>query len=268
MNRLKTTDNGKLPIVSDDLRFIDAGIREAFKGAFSALGITATDSFKISGCVVTSIGLTHTWTDGVICLAGEILPVVAGSVTIPSIPQVGYGLAWIYDISFDAAGLKIFENGISHDTYEVRKAKLAYVEYSVNQNGQTDYMPVNAPYIQQKLLSLMTSSEILARIISSDIVSKINESESDWNELFLQNGWQNVGTPFANVAYKKDAFNVVYLRGMASIITVNSLAIFNLPVGFRPTHERVVGLFRIQANGDVISMSIDASVSIELSFKI
>ncbi len=269
MNKLKTTDNGGFPFVLDDIRWIDNAVRESFKGLVSSLGITATESFKISGCVVSNVGSVYSWTGGYICLMGEIMKVEAGSVTTPMQPwQQNYGLYWQLDVIYDATGVKIFESGISYDTYEIRKGKLVYGVYPTSQNGGIDYMPHNAKYMHTKLLELLTSQEILSKIITSELSEKLLNSEENWKKAILLNNYSNQGSPFAEVSYKKDMLNMIHIKGLATKATPDYMAIFNLPIGYRPAEERNIGDIKIKSNGDVISYMNTSSIKLELSFKI
>jgi len=242
MNKLKTTDNGGFPFVLDDIRWIDNSVRDAFKGLVSGLGITASTSFKISGCVVSKVGSVYSWTEGYICLMGEILKVEAGSVTTPMQPwQQNYGLYWQLDVSYDISGNKIFESGISYDTYEIRKGKLVYGIFPTDQNNQIDYMPHNAEYLHSKLIKLCSSSELLSIISANELKEKLINSEEAWKGATLLNGYSNQGSPFAIVSYKKDILNVVHIKGLATKATPDYLPIFNLPEGYRPAEERNIG---------------------------
>lgn len=271
MNKLKTTDTGKLPFVLDDIRWIDSGIRDAFKGLFASLGITATNSFKITGCVVTNVNLVYSWTAGYICLMGEILPVDSGSVTIPGTPQVGYGLCWTLETTYDSAGLKIFENGNSHDTYEIRKAKLVYGQYPTNQAGQTDYMPAHASYMHSKLLDLYTSAALLSKLDTSEIIQKLLANEEAWQEVgagFI-NDWSNGGGTLETAGYKIDNFGVVFLKGVVAKGTSNSNAMFLLPAKYRPSKTRVFSTCQIGTDGYVYAVPLVSQVQLDgISYKL
>ena len=71
MNKLITTDLGGFPFTLDRLRWLDDAYRDAWKGLFSAFGITLPTSFKLSGCAVTINGNDYSTTAGYICLNGE-----------------------------------------------------------------------------------------------------------------------------------------------------------------------------------------------------
>jgi hypothetical protein len=144
MNRLKVRDNlgamflGGMPVDLEDFDWMDKSVRDAFYGLMSALGITPETSFIISGCAVASGSYAAGW----ICLNGEILPVDGGVVPTPSGGQIIY---WDVEVSFDSGGSEAFENGITHDTYEIRKGKL------VAGAAPAHYMPFAAPTIWDRL---------------------------------------------------------------------------------------------------------------------
>jgi len=48
----------------------------------------------------------------------------------------------------------------------------------------------------------------------------------------MLNGWNNLGAPFQTMAFFKDLFGVVHLKG--SITAGISPTVFTLPAGYRP----------------------------------
>ncbi|MCX6232607.1 MAG: hypothetical protein NTZ33_13810 [Bacteroidetes bacterium] len=270
MNKLITTDNGKLPIVLDDFRFLDTAVRDAFKGLVSAFGIAATDSFKISGCVVTIVGTTYNWTEGYLCLGGEILFVPAGSVVTPAVWPAGEFLEWIVDINYDIAGNKLFYDASSHDTYQIRTAKLAFGAVVQDLLGNYIYMPHNAEYIQTKILKLLSSTEILAAIDTADLFDKLRVSEEDWVDVavFL-NDWTQHGAPNENAGYKKDVFGMVHFRGAIDKGASNTNHLFTLPAKYRPSKTRYLPNLQILNDGTVWSVGLPAIVYLDgMSYKL
>jgi hypothetical protein len=256
MNRLKTETAGGFNLFSDDLAFFDASIRESFKGLVSALGITAADSFKINGCVVTLGVNVANWTEGYICLEGEILKVNAGSVVTNS--NVGMGLFWGLDISYDASGL----SRQNFDTYEVRMGKLIF------DNLPGSFMEYNSSYLHQKMFALTTSNEILAKISTSALISKIFAIEDVWHAAALQNGWADIGIGYPVVSYKKDIFNVLWIKGFVNKGVPDTTPIITLPAGYRPLEKRRVGEITINTNGEITDSSGAPAVSLEFSIKL
>ncbi len=121
MNNVITTNNGGFPVVLDDLRFNQQAVRDAFYGLLSAFGVSAADSFIISGCVIASYSIGGAYSAGWISLNGEILQVDAG--VLPS-PGVGEDWYWAADVTYDAAGAKVMENATTVQAYQVRKGKI------------------------------------------------------------------------------------------------------------------------------------------------
>ena len=121
MNGLKTTDNGGFPFQLDDLRWIDSGIREAFKGIMSAYGIDDSTAVILSGCQ-RSGGGTVSLTEGYVSIGGEICYVPAQ--TWPAHAGGTDEEYFVIESTFDPAGSKTFESASVYDTYELRRGKI------------------------------------------------------------------------------------------------------------------------------------------------
>lgn len=119
MNRFKTTDLGGLGVRLDDFRFIDSSIRDAIFGGLSFLGDLENSVIILSGCETVVTTTSVNVTDGYVLINGEICKVESHGYSI-STPGVRY---WDIESTFDPSGTKIFKNGTSHETYEIRKAK-------------------------------------------------------------------------------------------------------------------------------------------------
>ena len=135
MNIFKTTDNGGLPFVLDDIRFEQEAVREAFLGLVTSWGVTSSDSYTLSGCVVTAGGGgTYNITAGYIALAGEIFKVDAQ--TTAAVP-FGEFLQWEVEETNDPTGLKTFFSAASFDTYKIRRLKANVVASISSLNALT-----------------------------------------------------------------------------------------------------------------------------------
>lgn len=250
MNKLKTDIDGKMPITLDDHRWFDAAYREAFYGIASAFGITAADSFKLSGCVVTKVGNTYTTTAGYIWLAGEIYKVEAQSITVAALHTCEFKL----DIAYDPDGMKIFQNdvgfGFTHDTYEIRKAVLGDKTSVIPR----DWMNYDAPTIHQV------------------IATKLIALEGSFIAPTFAAGWSNLGSPNELCGYKKDALGTVYIKGVATSATPVG-AIFTLPLGYRPAYiiyfpcynGTVLVNMRVDTNGEVSPVGLNTEQEINIS---
>jgi|GEM_PF-4269410 len=119
MNKLLTTPTGGFPFVLDDLRWIDDGIRDGFKGLASFLATNCV----LSGVTPTGFGTSSfTYTAGYILLNGEVLAVDASAAPIDTATNTYVYVEVI--TSNDSAGLKVFEDSSSADTYQIRKGVL------------------------------------------------------------------------------------------------------------------------------------------------
>jgi hypothetical protein len=79
-----------------------------------------------------------------------------------------------------------------------------------------------------------------------------------WVRPDLTAGWTQVATPFAKVAYHKDALGYVHLKGLVNNTSGGALAtaLFTLPIGYRPSETLRFGVLgglnvNITANGAV-----------------
>ena len=116
------TFQGLQPIWLGDFNFMQKAVGDAFANVTKA--ISGHDSIIISGCDVSfdSQRRIYSWTDGIISLDGEILPIRSGSINL----QLTSSMAVYFDImtSFPSEGERIFKDGTTHDCYEVREATL------------------------------------------------------------------------------------------------------------------------------------------------
>lgn len=121
MNRLKTTDTGGFPLRLDDFRWLDEAEREAFLGVVKTL-IGDEEQCILYGCEITiEPGTGWDCTEGFVFFNDEIYYVAAHWVDWPTDP---YSLYFEEDIDHDSDGYKVFENTGTHETYEIRRAKL------------------------------------------------------------------------------------------------------------------------------------------------
>lgn len=174
MNKLLTNLTGKMPVFLEDLGFVDASVREAFYAIMSTFGVDITDSFKISGCVVTVNNSDYSCAAGYISYQGEIYRVDSHTHTNVS-GTVGFQPV----ITYDPTGNKLFKDTTSKDTWEIRKAKLVDIGQGI------DAMSWNANRIDDIIAAKM-------RAFSTTYVTISN----------------------TRVQYRKDFLKVVTLQGM------------------------------------------------------
>ncbi|MBI1837797.1 MAG: hypothetical protein HYR91_11100 [Flavobacteriia bacterium] len=120
MNKLITTANGGFDTFLNDIRFWDEAIRDSFKGLTSPFFQNSYDVRILSGCVRTISGSIVTISQGYVIYGGEICFVPSHSYTLTT----GYFELWDLESYFDPAGSKIFKDLTSHETYQIRIAKV------------------------------------------------------------------------------------------------------------------------------------------------
>lgn len=130
MNKLKTTDNGGMPFQLDDLRWIDASVREAFKGLASFIG---TNSI-LSGVTETVASNIREYNTGFVLIDGEVY-IVTSTSTVNTDTNPFIYIEPV--ITYDPTGLETFQDSNQYDTYEIRKASV--IAYATAQSGKILY---------------------------------------------------------------------------------------------------------------------------------
>lgn len=237
MNNFKTTDNGGLPFVLDDFRWIDAGYREAFKGIMSAYGVADSTAVIISGCARTVASGTVTIAEGFVSLGGEICYVPLHTYAEPSGGQVEY-----FDliVTYDPLGNKPFQSTVNYNTYEKRACKIT-VASSVPA-GYTSY----------------ADAKNVFQLIRSGI------NYTTWQTLSTQ-VLPSAGVPGTYITtFKRDNSEFVHLSGTYYIEDAGTGAInvlvATLPIGYRPAQNKIF-MIANQANSTTGEVSF-ATVSI------
>ena len=122
------TFEGLQPMWLGDFDFMQEAVGSTLKNLVRAM--TGYDSVILSGCEVSVSGssvqeATYAWTDGVVALDGEILPIKSGSISIriPQLPNIYFHV----QKSYPQEGERIFKDGQSHNCYEKREAVLTTV---------------------------------------------------------------------------------------------------------------------------------------------
>lgn len=122
------TYDGEQPIWLDDFNFIDKAVRDTFRRL--ALALTGNkDNAILYGCDVTDSVAGCSWTSGIVCIGGEILPVDAGKA------ESGATLYFSLQETFDPAGDRTFKNGVEHRCYGIRKALLSTLQSDIPYAG-------------------------------------------------------------------------------------------------------------------------------------
>jgi len=229
MNTLKTTDNGGFPLTLNDFRWIDNGIREAFKGLMSGYGVTDSEAVIISGCERTVTSGTVSIAAGFISISGEICIVPAHTYPEPSVGQFEYWDLYTY---FDSEGYKVFQSTLDFNTYQGRAAKVTVA--SSIPAGYTEY--ADTKNIFQ--------------------ITRIKINTDSWHNLVDTTN----GIDTWSIEFKKDSSEFVHLRGFRyeedPVDGLQDLLIATLPVGYRPEVEKefILGQ-KTGSGGDIDNIS-------------
>ena len=117
MNKLLTFP-GQQPLYLGDIDFMQASVLEALKNLVVAITGSSAGNAVLSGIEVSYGSDTVSWTAGIVSVAGEILPVAAGSVS-------GNMSSTLYvKVVSTLSGGRTFKDGQSHDCWETRAATL------------------------------------------------------------------------------------------------------------------------------------------------
>ena len=115
MKHLLTTDNGGFPLNLDDLRWIESGNVESLAAIGGIFGPTFAAKQPVLTFVPVGATLEATHTAGVVFADGEFSEIAA--ITTPVVATTGQTFYWEKIVVADPAGLKVFQNTVSHDTY-------------------------------------------------------------------------------------------------------------------------------------------------------
>ena len=164
------THAGQQPIFLGDIDFFDKTVRDAFSKTIKAM-TRGEDCAILWGCErnqSSSAGrINLQWTDGIVMLSGEILPIEAG--TASGTAQNGFN--FIVETSYDETGRRQMRTGNEVDCYEIRKATI--VGYTV------------LPEEHWAVSSVKTLDDINSRFVASvcDKVLAEYNSVDDWTKI-------------------------------------------------------------------------------------
>lgn len=243
MNKLKTVFSKGVPFEWDDIDWFQESVRDAFYGLLTAFGVSAGDSFIISGCsvVITDLGggsYRYTWTDGWIAYKGEICKVVASSV-VPSVGDVAY---WSIVETNDSSGAEKDSDDNTVQCYKIRQGALV--------GGVTPapgtYMPYNAETLANKITAIVEGTYA-------------KKTQPSWILPGLANGWAHKsGAGYSSLMYRKNELGYLELKGHVDPSGVTGQTLFTLPAGYRPAHNvddvafySTNGILQIDTSGNV-----------------
>lgn len=220
MNKFKTDNNGGLPFVLDDLRWMQDNFIDAFNNILKEFAIDTNSNFIISGCIASmNNGLSIT--AGYIYLNGEVVKVDA-QLNVSSFNPVDY---WALSkiTTYDPAGLKEFNNGNSYDTYQKNRGVIA---------GYTGTCPANLLQIYPVISNRLSDKVLLALMMKADtewitVGGEISGYHDSWSAM---QGME--------VKFRKDMNGRITIYGRCSSDDpAQHPNIFLLPAGYRPAQE-------------------------------
>lgn len=234
MNKLITTPNGGFPLRSNDFRFIDESVRDAFKGVVSMLysnNVMNNEAVILSGCTRVLDGVFTNINPGYLSIGGEVcyFPGASGLLLLNN-------MYWDIDVDYDTDGDKILKNGNPHQAYQTRVAKISFALITV----PLGYTAVNStPTATVKLQQKLEANCVWA-----------NLPDAVYEDPFVS------GAP----KYLKDVSGFVHLKGVwnNSDPSPDNL-IGRLPSGFRPSEDMQFSIWNgatqrqilIKTDGDI-----------------
>lgn len=174
MDRLKVTDVGGFPVVLDDLAYLQDAYKEAFKGigSFTDPALAAANGFIISGCERSVAASVVTIQAGYIYLQGEVYKVDQHTLAETADTEL-----WQVVETNDAAGNKVFQDTVSHDTYKVRKAEVVS-----DASPPGDFMPAVADRFHTKVAQEAGLDQVVTAWIQDlFLASKLNAGAGTWS---------------------------------------------------------------------------------------
>jgi len=260
MNKL-VIPNGGMPLHGDDFNFIDAAVRDAFKGSLYELAMANGGNMILGGCAFSETLTVATIAEGYVMLNYEIMYV----------PAQVYAKTSLYTflvpaVSFDPAGSEIFANSTTQDTYQIRRATLG-----------------SLPGVGVPRVDMSASTGVPAPTLSSTIYETLLDKVSESSSLSFFNGWSNaIANPLRLFRHFRQA-NLVgdVALGTISGVSFTQIALI-IPEGFRPAKRLKVtcaafgvGVFgsvmiEVMADGEIYAIATDSNtydlVSINISY--
>ena len=129
------TYTGKQPVYLGDIDFMQSAARGAFGNLMKAYTGRDDANAILYGVDITYALNTISWTAGVVCIAGEILPVAAGILTT--------GSTYYFDIVSTASGQRTMGDGTTKACWEERAATIVSTATSYPLSGFKRISPVD-----------------------------------------------------------------------------------------------------------------------------
>ena len=224
MDKFITTAAGGMPLNNNDFGFIQDAWREGFQAAYSKHGETPSTAIILAGIVRTDGGANWDYTAGFAYMNGEVLRFAAAS---PAKEGGGEAHYLVLDSTDASTGTKLYENGLTFETHNERKAVIT--NYTIGSQ------PANS----------ILYTDINVRRVLTDL-------DEPWVPVTVFNG----DNTDVNLRVRKLA-GMVHIHGAWNDVTGNG---FTLPVGYRPDISMTGQFVGTAVTGDfVIAWTIETS---------
>ncbi len=230
MNRLEIPDGG-MPFHGDDIRFIDEGVREALKGLIHLYAAQNGGNMILSGMEYTNTGGQVSINEGFVCLNYEVRYFPASNVSVSNTVGALQALNIQPDNYYQSEGNDVFEDGVSRDTYAIRRAKIV--------NGLTDSNDFP-----------LVGAWSMAKAIREIVIPEQKETITDF-----VGSWSSTETVVVNLIGEQ-----AVLSGRISSGNTNN-NVFSIPQTHRPTVDvflpvvmlisgaSQLGMFKVSSSG-------------------
>ena len=128
---------GRQPVFLGDIDFMQDAVRDTFAQLLKGYTGLATPTAILHGVVVTSAPDSISWTAGVVCLDGEILPVPSGAISN------GNGGPYYFNIVTEHSGEREMGDGIIRPCLQERYAEISETSSSFPLNNIPRINPVD-----------------------------------------------------------------------------------------------------------------------------
>lgn len=204
MDKLITTYTGKMPFVQEDLNWLDQTFRDAINHLFKDFPAIMELNCIVSGCGYSEAGGVVTVEPGWVLLQNEMIYFAGDSIT-----GTAANCKITYEDSYDAAGAKVFANGVSHNVYFKRRGKLVL-------STAQYYIRVVGERLRDRIRAQMVLPWITAALTGS--------------------GWTNVSLKYRQVA------GGVHISGSLTSNDDPDVTVMTLPAAYRPLHQVSIAL--------------------------
>lgn len=116
------TFEGEQPIWLDDFNFMHDSVKDAINRVLQVIMRSNETNCILSGCDITYYPTRISWTEGLVLLSGEILPVAAG--TVDNGGNQDMPIYFNIVETYDPQGERLFKNGEKHNCYQKRSATI------------------------------------------------------------------------------------------------------------------------------------------------